>query len=246
MRPWHEDNVQVEFRPLVPLAGKLGGQFELDYWLVSTRDLGVRAGHSLYAPVAAELGMLAALERRRLGVAMQGRADAVKQGRAIRVLLPVSVDWLLQNGEIEWLVHELAVRNLSGSGLGIEIQSAEFLDRLTDLGPPLAKLRQAGIRIGLGDYGRDWAAIHALKRHPLDYLRLFPELLEFAAGRATGDALHAVVRKAHQMHAAVIAPEVDTLEAAHALLRLGVDYACGDGLAAARAKPEFDFDRPIW
>ena len=51
--------------------------------------------------VAAEIGMLATIERRRLGVAMNARAEAVKQGRAIRVLLPVSVAWLLQEGEIE-------------------------------------------------------------------------------------------------------------------------------------------------
>src|SRR4029077_7266306 len=116
------------------------------------RDLGARAGHGLYAPVATELGLLATVERRRLGVALSARADAVKQGRAIRVLLPVSVNWLLQDGEIEWLVKELGAHHLSGSGLGLEIQSAEFLDRLADLGPPLGKLRQAGIRIGLGDY----------------------------------------------------------------------------------------------
>jgi PleD family two-component response regulator/EAL domain-containing protein (putative c-di-GMP-specific phosphodiesterase class I) len=245
MRPWQDDCAQVEFRPLVPLAGKLGGQFEMDYRLVSTRGQGLRVQHALYAPIAAELGLLSNLERRRLSAALDARSEAVRHGRAIRVLLAVSAAWLLQDGEIDWLSHELAERHLSGSGLGLEIASSEFLDCLAELGPALGKLRQAGIRVGLTDYGRDLAAIHALKRHPLDYLRLFADLVQFAAGRATGDALQAVVRKAHQMHAVVIAPAVDSLESAHALLRLGVDYACGEGLGPARPKPEFDFERPL-
>ncbi|HET9485167.1 MAG TPA: response regulator, partial [Xanthomonadales bacterium] len=29
-RPWREDNARIEFRPLVPLAGKLAGQFDLE------------------------------------------------------------------------------------------------------------------------------------------------------------------------------------------------------------------------
>jgi hypothetical protein len=44
----------------------------------------------------------------------------------------------------------------------------------------------------------------------------------------------------------VIAPAVDSIDRAHLLLRLAIDYGCGDGLGRAAAEPEFDFSRPIW
>jgi len=245
-RPWHEGNWHIEYRPLVPLGGRLSGQFDLEFWLTSTRAQGVRVPHAVYAPIAAELGVLDTLEQRRVVTALDARAEAVRGGRTIRVLLPVSASWLAQPNQVEWLLAELAARHLSGSGLGLEITSSEFLDRLAEIGPVLSRLREAGLRLGLSDYGRDWAAIHALKRQPLDYLRLYADLLEVAGGRATGDALQSVVRMAHQMHAAVIASDVETLENGHVLLRIGVDYGSGDGLAPAKLSPEFDFDRAIW
>ena len=58
--------------------------------------------------------------------------------------------------------------------------------------------------------------------------------------------LLALVRKAHQLGAQVIAPDVEAIERAHVLLRLGIDYGVGDGLSRAVAEPEFDFNRPIW
>ena len=246
-RPWHEDNISVQFRPLVPLGGKLGGQFDFDFALVSSKEPTARADYALFARIAHELGTLNQLERHRIGCALDARLAAVKRARSIRLFLPVMAQWLLDPGEVDWLVSELEVRKLSGSGFTLEIGSAELLDLREQLGAPLAKLRKAGVRLGLSDYGRDWAAIHIMRTASLDFLRLDPELIEHAtSAQATNGTLLALVRKAHQLNAAVIAPNVDTTERAHVLLRLGVDYGAGDGLGALRAEPEFDFNRPIW
>lgn len=246
-RPWHEDNISVQFRPLVPLAGKLGGQFDFDFALVSSKEPGARAEYPLYARIAAELGTLNELERHRMTCALDARLAAVKRARSIRLFMPVSAQWLLDATEVDWLISELDVRKLSGSGFTLELGSADILDLREQLIDPLAKLRKAGVRLGLSDYGRDWAAIHVMRSASLDFLRLDPELIEHAtSAHATGGTLLALVRKAHQTNAAVIAPTVDTTERAHVLLRLGVDYGAGDGLGTLRAEPEFDFNRPIW
>src|SRR5204862_7675739 len=115
---------------------------------------------ALYARVAAELGTLNELERHRIGCALEARLAAVKRARSIRLFLPVLGQWLLDAGEVNWLISELEVRKLSGSGFTLELGSAELLDMREALAAPLAKLRKAGVRLGLSDYGRDWAAIH--------------------------------------------------------------------------------------
>jgi PleD family two-component response regulator/EAL domain-containing protein (putative c-di-GMP-specific phosphodiesterase class I) len=246
-RPWHDDHVRCEFRPIVPLAGKLTGQFELEYLLVGAPDPGTRAPYAVYAPVAAELGALPAIERRRLAAALDARQSRLRLGRQVRLFMPIRAASLLGDELVDWLLSELKSRNLSGTGLTLELDSAELVDRRAELLAPLGLLRAAGVRLGLFDFGRDWAAVHVLKSMPLDYLRLDPELvLHTTSDKATGGTVLALVRKAHALGSVVIAPAVDSIDRAHVLLRLAIDYGCGDGLGRASAEAEFDFSRPIW
>ena len=246
-RPWNDEHVRCEFRPIVPLSGRLAGQFDLDWLLVGTQDPGARATYPVYAPVAAELGLLGALERRRLTAALDARQSRLKLGRQVRVFLPLRADSLLADDLVPWLLEALKARQLSGTGLTLELAGAELLDRRADLEAPVATLRAAGVRFGLADYGRDWAAVHVLKSLPMDFLRLDPELVLHATSeKAIGGTLLALVRKAHALGAAVIAPAVDSIDRAHVLMRLAIDYGCGDGLGRAGPEPEFDFNRPIW
>jgi predicted signal transduction protein with EAL and GGDEF domain len=161
-RPWNESNCRVEFRPLVPLAGKLAGQFDLVFALVSANEPGARADYLQYAPVAREMQALTDLERRRFEYALRARESRLKLGRQIRLFMPVLADTILDRDLVDWLTGELRTRKLSGTGLTIELASAEILDRKDELEEPLQRLRQAGVRTGLSDYGRDWAAVHVL------------------------------------------------------------------------------------
>lgn len=246
-RPWREDNARLEFRPIVPLTGSLGGQFDLELNLVSTQEPAARAEYGVYAPVAHELGALRAIERRRIGAALDARESRLMLGKQVRLFLPIAAESLTDIELVGWLVGELAARKLSGTGLTIELPSGDLVDRRAELAEPLARLRQAGIRLGISDYGRDWAAVHLLNQLPVDFLRLEPELVRNTTNaNAVSNTLLALVRKAHHLGAAVIAPAVDSIERAHILIRLGIDYGVGDGLGRAQREPEFDFNRPIW
>jgi EAL domain-containing protein (putative c-di-GMP-specific phosphodiesterase class I)/GGDEF domain-containing protein len=246
-RPWNESNCRIDFRPIVPLAGKLGGQYDLAFSLVSANEPGARAEYLQYAPVAREMQALAELDKRRFVAAMTAREERLRHGRQIRLFMPVLADTLLDEPLMDWLVAELRSRKLSGTGFTFELTSAELLDRREALAAPLARLRQAGIRTGLADFGRDWAAVHVLGELQADFLRLDTELvLMTTTDKAVNSTLLALVRKAHSLGAQVIAPDVEAIERAHVLLRLGIDYGVGDGLARPVAEPEFDFNRPIW
>lgn len=246
-RPWHDDSVRVEFRPLVPLAGKLTGQYELLWSLVSTREPGARADYAVYAPIAAELGALGAIEQRRIAAALDARQARLALGRQVRLFLPMLGVTLLGPGFVDMLVGELRARRQSATGLCIELPGRDLLDHREALLDVLSGLRQAGLRIGIADYGRDWAAVHVISRLAVDFLRLDRELVRLTStDKAVSSTLLALVRKAHQLGAQVIAPEVESLERAHVLLRLGIDFASGEAFGRALAEPEYDFDRPIW
>lgn len=238
---------RAEYRPLVPLKGNLGGQFEFDFYLISATDLRARAGYLQCLQVAGELGKRAPFERARLGEAMAARQGAREDRQSLRLTLPMVADWLLEPGELDWLMAEFESRRLSGSGFTLEFPGSELLDHREALTAAFTRLRAAGVRIGVRDFGRDFAAIHILSTLAVDTVRLDEELVAAcASSNSVNPTLQTLVRKAHQLGATVIAPGMDTPERAHVLLRLGVDYGVGDAFGPAMASPDFDFNRPLW
>ena len=246
-RPLDRRNLRVEYRPLIPLKGSLHDQFDFQFFLGSAANGGSRGSYGLCARVASELGMRSTLERARFEIAFGVREEARHGRHALRFLIPVTSEWLLDRSELDWLFEAMDKRQLAGGGFTFELTGAELLDHREALNAPIARLRDAGFRFGLSDYGRDFAAVHVLTQLPVDVLRLDPELLDAtASANSTSPTLIALVRKAHQLGAMVVAPGMNTLEHAHIFMRLGIDYGVGDAFGPALAQPEFDFNRPLW
>jgi EAL domain-containing protein (putative c-di-GMP-specific phosphodiesterase class I) len=246
-RPLTPEQTQFEFQPVVPLAGKLTGQFQLGFKVRSTQHAGVAVAYADLAPVAAECGQLGTLDRWLLERSLSVREDQLKRGRQLRLFVPQSVASLLDPDIPVWLANELKQRHLSGTGLTIELPCSELIDGGARAAERLKFLHQNGVRVCLVDFGRDWAAVHALKNLTVDFVRLSPALVEdIGTAKTVGDTLLALIRKAHASGCAVIAPEVDSNNRAHVLLRMGVDYAVGPAFARPSPEPEFDFARPLW
>lgn len=246
-RPLTPEQTQFDFQPIVPLTGKLSGQFELSFKVKSTTQAGVAVAYADLAPVAAECNQLATLDRWLLERSLSVREEQLKRGRQLRLFVPQSVATLLDPDIPYWLARELKERHLSGTGLTLELPCSELIDAGARAAERLKFLHQSGVRVCLVDFGRDWAAVHALKNLTIDFVRLSAGLVaELGTAKSMSDTLLALVRKAHAAGCAVIAPEVDSINRAHLLLRLGVDYGLGPAFARASSTPEFDFTRPLW
>lgn len=246
-RPLTPEQTQFDFQPIVPLTGKLSGQFELSFKVKSTTQAGVSVAYADLAPVAAECNQLTTLDRWLLERSLSVREEQLKRGRQLRLFVPQSVATLLDPDIPYWLARELKERHLSGTGLTLELPCSELIDAGARAAERLKFLHQSGVRVCLVDFGRDWAAVHALKNLTIDFVRLSAGLVsELGTAKSMSDTLLALVRKAHAAGCAVIAPEVDSINRAHLLLRLGVDYGLGPAFARASTTPEFDFSRPLW
>jgi diguanylate cyclase (GGDEF)-like protein len=246
-RPLTPEQTQFEFQPIVALAGKLTGQFALGFKVKSTQQAGVAVAYADLAPVAAECNQLTTLDRWLLERSLSVREEQLKRGRQLRLFVPQSVDTLLDPDIPYWLARELKERHLSGTGLTLELPCSQLIDAGARAIERLKFLHQSGVRVCLVDFGRDWAAVHALKNMTVDFVKLSPGLVsELGTAKSMADTLLALVRKAHAAGCAVIAPEVDSTNRAHLLLRLGVDYGMGPAFARPSGTPEFDFSRPLW
>ena len=246
-RPLTEEQTQFEFSAIAPLAGKLHGQFELSFKLRSVQHPGTTVPYAELAPVAAECNQLGTVDRWMLQHALEVREDQLKRGRQLRLFVPQAVTSALESEFAWWLEKELKSRHLSATGLTIELACSNLIDAGERAARQLKALHQQGVRFCLVDFGRDWAAVHALKNLDVDFVRLAPNLVaELGIAKTMTDTLLALVRKAHSCGAAVIAPEVDSLQRAHLLLRLGVDYGVGPAFSRPQPQPDFDFNRPLW
>ncbi|MGH8041491.1 MAG: EAL domain-containing protein [Rudaea sp.] len=246
-RPLVAEQTQFEFQPVAPLAGKLHGQYELGFKVRSVQHPGTSVSYAELAPVAVECNQIATLDRMLLQRSLQVREEQLRRGRQLRLFVPQAVASALESEFAWWLERELKSRHLSGTGLTIELACSALIDAGEPALRQVRALHQHGVRFCLVDYGRDWAAVHALKNLDVDFVRLSPALVgELGSAKSISDTLLALVRKAHACGAAVIAPDVDSLQRAHLLLRLGVDYGVGPAFARPQPQPDFDFNRPLW
>lgn len=247
-RPLTPEQTLFEFQPIVPLAGKLQGQFELGFKVRSVQHPGMAMAYAELAPVAAECGQLIQLDRWILEHALKVREEQLKRGRQLRLFVPQSVDSLLDPDLAFWLTREMKDRHLSGTGLTLEFPCTPLIDAGPRAAERLKYLHGNGIRVCLNEFGRDWAAVHALRNLTVDFVRLSPALVEELGSTqsSVSDTLLALVRKAHAVGTAVIGPGTDAMNRAHHLLRLGVDYGVGSAFCKPLSTPEFDFSRPLW
>ncbi|HZP66386.1 MAG TPA: response regulator, partial [Rudaea sp.] len=90
-RPLTPEQTQFEFQPIVPLAGKLSGQYELGFKVKSLQHPGTSVAYADLAPVAAESKQLGTLDRWLLQHALEVREEQLKRGRQLRLFVPQSV-----------------------------------------------------------------------------------------------------------------------------------------------------------
>ncbi len=246
-RPLRPEQAAFDFLPIVPLVGKLSGQFDLRFRVRSTQDPAATIAYDDLVPAATETRQLAQVDRWLLQHTLEMREQQLKRGRQLRIFVQQSVESLMAADIGWWLERELKDRHLSGTGLTLAVPCSPLIDAGERARERMGELRRLGLRVCLNDFGRDWAAVHALKLLAVDFVRLDPSLVqELGSTRSIADTVMALVRKAHAAGAAVIAPDVDNANRAHLLLRLGVDYAVGPAFSTPLAQPEFDFSRPLW
>jgi diguanylate cyclase (GGDEF)-like protein len=237
-------HMEIRGTPLLPLRGRVPGQFELSLqWRLGDAHQS-SASHADMVRVARETGCVNEFDRFIVGEALTVRSDLLKRGRQVRLVVDLS-PWVLDDGGFgEYLEQLLRERHQSGTGLALTLPASVLADRMEALIAFAQQLKPLAIRVGLQDVGRDMALVHRLRGVPIDYLRLTPELsTSLGASDRASELLNALIRRAHQGGMMVIGAGVDNRDQAQQLLLAGVDYLESQTLGAANAQFDFDFAR---
>ena len=237
-------HMEIRGAPLIPLRGRVPGQYELVLnWRPGGNGQPAASQEDLLR-VAREIGCVAELDRFIVGEALTVRADLLKRGRQVRLVVELS-PWALDDGDFaSFLENLLRERRQSGTGIALTMPAAVLSERMEALVAFSQHLKPLAIRVGLRDVGRDMTLVHRLGGVPVDYLRLSPELSTSAgSSERAAELLAALIRRAHQSGMMVIGSSIESREQANQLQAAGVDYVESPTLGSPIAQFDFDFAR---
>jgi EAL domain-containing protein (putative c-di-GMP-specific phosphodiesterase class I) len=127
-----------------------------------------------------------------------------------------------------WLLREIAAAGLSPDRVTIEITESSLLADQALAAERLGRLREAGVRIAVDDFGTGYASLAYLTTLPLDALKIDRGLLvDLVKGRRDRIVVRAMISLARELDLQVIAEGVETAEQLALLALWGCDLYQG-------------------
>ncbi|GHF12669.1 putative bifunctional diguanylate cyclase/phosphodiesterase [Streptomyces morookaense] len=239
----HDGQFALLHQPVVELdTGRLTAVSAQPRWrsaqgILFTPDEFLRAGEPGRGDAArsGDGGALAELGRWTLEKAVEQAAHRRRAGHAVPVHVRVSAARLLDRALPQKHVEELILRHdLPSGALVLELTCSDPRVPLDELERRLESLRRFGVRIALDGFGSGYAAMSALRRLPVDVLRLDRELVD---GVAESARLHKItaglLRIAGDLGLQSVADGVDDAEQVRALRAMGCTHGQGQAFAGA-------------
>lgn len=185
------------------------------------------------------------LSRWILEEAVEQAADRAASGLAVPVAVRMSAKRLLDRSLPLGSVEALLTRHgLPSGSLLIELADTDPRVSLDELERRLAAIRRVGVRIALDGFGSGYAAITALRRLPVDVLKLDRSLVE---GVVESARLHKItsglLRIAGDLGLQSVADGVDLPEQVVALRAMGCTH--GQGMAFSGPLDEYRLRRAL-
>ncbi|THA32014.1 EAL domain-containing protein [Streptomyces sp. A1277] len=195
--------------------------------------------------IAEDSDRTAELSRWILEEAVEQAADRAGAGHQVSVAVRLPARRLLDRALPAASVEALLTRyGLPSGALMIEVADSDPRVSFEDLEQRLAALRRLGVRIALDGFGSGYAAINALRRLPIDVLKLDRGLVE---GVVESARLHKItsglLRIACDLGMQSVADGVDVPEQVLALRAMGCTH--GQGMAFSGPLDEYRLRRTL-
>ena len=231
-RAIEEGQLVLHYQPTVDLAsGQVTGAEALVRWQHPRRGL---LAPSHFVPFAEVTGSIRLMTTAVLGMALDQAAQWRAAGQEIPVAVNVSAHDVTDPGFVERVTDALALRDLPGTSLVIELTETGLLADADGASGVLQRLTELGVRVAVDDFGAGYASLPYLRRFPVSVLKLDSSIVQGLTVDATDAALvRWTLDMAHSLGISCVAEGVEDAATLAALEELGCDQAQG-----------FHFQRP--
>jgi diguanylate cyclase (GGDEF)-like protein/PAS domain S-box-containing protein len=170
------------------------------------------------------------------------REAAPAVGRDLWASINLTHSQLLDPRVTVQILDALARHDLPGRAICVEVTERALLDDTVRADEALRPLRDAGVLLGIDDFGTGFASLVALRRFVPDMLKIDRAFVAGMAGSTRDAALvRAVIQMGHALGIRVIAEGVEQVEQQHLLGVLGCDMAQGFLLGRPERAPDITF-----
>jgi EAL domain-containing protein (putative c-di-GMP-specific phosphodiesterase class I) len=210
-------HISLLFQPQIdPLSGAIIGAEALARWdgAATPEELFARA---TAAGLAERLSRL--VQRKAL------RAAAVWEGplKGLHLSINLLPQDLARAGYQEWLLEEIDAAGINPRRITVEITENALLSDSAAIAERLARLRKAGVRIAVDDFGTGYASLAYLTSLPLDILKIDRGLIaDIVGGARDRIVVKAMIALARELELKVIVEGVEST----AQLALLADWGC--------------------
>ncbi|PPK98324.1 diguanylate cyclase (GGDEF)-like protein [Kineococcus xinjiangensis] len=225
----HTDEFHLHYQPEIDtLTGEVMGFEALLRW---TRPGTGAVSPADFIPVAESSGVIIDLGSRVLTDACQQLAHWRTQhaaAEALTVWVNVSPHQLTDDRFVETITDVLSRTELPGTALGLEITESAVMADPETARSTLTRLRRAGIRIAVDDFGTGHSSLSTLRTLPVDVVKIDRSFVS-RLGQSSRDLriVDAIVSMAHALELKVIAEGVEEQGQYDLLRGLGCDLVQG-------------------
>jgi diguanylate cyclase (GGDEF)-like protein len=235
IQPWFQRVVELD-------TGQILGFEALARWC--------RPGEPVLEPgqwfvIAEETGLITEIDRAILHAALAQLALWRRDSRHDELNLAVNISGrtLQQPGIDAEVLNALHRHRVPPGRLIVEVTEGVLVDD-KKVGGRLQRLRAAGVRISLDDFGTGWSSLSYLRRFPVDALKLDRTFTEELGKSAEADAIPtAIVQLARGLSLEAVAEGVETVDQQRRLSALG--FRVAQGYLFGRAESAADCARAI-
>jgi EAL domain-containing protein (putative c-di-GMP-specific phosphodiesterase class I) len=211
------EGIDVLYQPIIePRTGRIVGAEAL------ARSSLVSSADALFARAAAA-GLGERLSRLVQRKAL--RSAAVWEGplKDLRLSINLLPEDISREGFDEWLLGEIAAAGIDPGRVTAEITESALLVDQQAVADRLARLREAGVRIAVDDFGTGYTSLAYLTTLPLDMLKIDRGLIaDIVGGSRDRIVVRALIQLARELDLQVVVEGVEST----AQLALLVEWGC--------------------
>ena len=237
-----EEELVLHFQPIVPLRGDgMLGMEALVRWQDPERGL-VAPGD--FISLAERTGLIDRLGDWVLGAALEQAAAWEADGLAVTVGVNVSPSQLRAPAFADRVRAMVCEHGVDPQRLCLEVTESAAMRDAQRTAPVLARLREAGVRIAIDDFGSDFSSLSRLRDLPVDVLKLDRSFLRGVPAEPSASAMvKAILALADALGLRAVAEGIETAEQ-EAFVR---EHGCalGQGFHLGRPVPAEEATRGL-
>jgi len=227
-----QDRLRLDYQEIVPVGTVSSGGAHVELLLRLTDESGNEIMPGTFLPAAERYGLMPAVDRWVIRTAVANFAGLHPDGEALcTCAINLSGASIEDDDLADFILDCIAEHGVPADRFCLEITETVAVRSLLKVAGVIERLRAAGCRVALDDFGAGMSSFGYLKNLPLDLIKIDGSFIrELDSDPMSRTIVSAIVQIGHQRGLKVTAEWVDNLGVRDVLAALGVDYAQGFAL----------------